>query len=64
VRKQHIHRIRSLAFEQQVATGARLDLSNGGEGKGSRDNTATHNALIKDDNIDTRADPEPQITLT
>jgi hypothetical protein len=41
--KQHIRRIRSLAFEQQVTTGARLNLSNGGEGKGSRDNIATHN---------------------
>jgi hypothetical protein len=38
-----------------VATGARLNLSNGGEGIGSRDNIATHNMLIKDDNIDTHA---------
>jgi hypothetical protein len=32
--------------------------------KGSRDNIATHNMLTKDDNIDTHADPEPQIALT
>jgi hypothetical protein len=49
--QQHIRHIRSLAFEQQVAPGARLNLSNGGEGKGSRDNIATHNMLIKCDNI-------------
>jgi hypothetical protein len=62
--KQHIRHIRSLAFEQQVATGARLNFSNGGEGKGSRDNIATHNMLIKGDDIDTHVDPEPQIALT
>jgi hypothetical protein len=63
-KQQHIRHIRSLAFEQQVAPGARLNLSNGGEGKGPRDSITTHNMLIKDDNIDTHADPEPRTDCT
>jgi hypothetical protein len=49
----HLSHLPSSAFEQQVATGTGLNLSNGGEGKGSgsRDNTTTHNMLIKGDNI-------------
>jgi hypothetical protein len=63
---RNIRHRRSLAFEQGVETGARLNLSNGGEGKRSRDNITTHNMSIKDDNIDidTRVDPEPQTALT
>ena len=40
-----------------------MNPGNGGEGSGSTDDIATHNMLIKGDNIDTHADPEPQITL-
>jgi hypothetical protein len=44
-------------------TGARLNLSNGGEGKGPRDDITTHSMLIRDDNNDTHVDLEPQIAL-